>query len=886
MISRLVRRMKAMVRGSELDGQLDHELQFHLDLEAAKYARQGLPPDAARTAALRAFGGVERVREECRDARKTSWAETTARNARYALRLLRRQPGYAIAVIATLGLGIGANSAIFSVINGVLLKPLPYAESERLVLVRQSAPLAGQDQVPVSIRELYDYREQTSDFSGLVEFHQMSFDLIRRGEPDRVATGVVSANFFQVLGVKPLAGRDFVAADEHHGAEAVLLLSHSYWKTRFGGDPKIVGQVFQMNDRPHTVIGVLPPVPLYPQECDVYMPTIACPFRARGEEQMVANRRAFAALEVFGRLKPGVTLEHAGLQISTVANRFRREHADTYKDQRGFKAATVGVLGELTRNAKPMLLVLVGATGLVLLLACANVASLTVARTLSRDRELSLRTALGASRRQLVGQLLTESLLLGVAGGIVGLVVSSASLGALTTFVGRFTSRTSDIAIDGRVLLFTAVVSVLTGVAFGALPALITRPAAAAALKQAGAGGSSSPRRRRLQQVLVVSQVAVSVVLLTGAGLLLTSFYRLQKVDAGYNAERVLSAEVYGNFTRYRTAEDSLRLYQPLLEQLKGLPGVQSAAIGSLIPLGAAFGPFPGPFEIQGRAATGRERPSTDAQIASDDYFRTLGIPIVGGREFRLTDTRESTPVTIISQSMARYWDGDDPVGSRVKFDGIETWYTVIGIAGNVRQYGLDREAIPQAYVPLAQTPVGFGGSLLVRATGDPLTLAAGVRDAVHSIDPDMPVENLKTLEELRTGFLATPRLTATLLMLFAGVALVVTLAGLTGVIATSVSQRTQEFGIRLALGETPAGVLSGVLRQGLVLVAVGLVAGIAVSAFTAKVLTSYLFDTQPSDPSTLIGVALAFVTAGAFACLGPARRATRVDPMRALRTE
>jgi len=313
---------------------------------------------------------------------------------------------------------------------------------------------------------------------------------------------------------------------------------------------------------------------------------------------------------------------------------------------------------------------------------------------------------------------------------------------------------------------------------------------------------------------------------------------------------------------------------------------VQSAAIGSLIPLGAAFGPFPGPFEIQGRAATGRERPSTDAQIASDDYFRTLGIPIVGGREFRLTDTRESTPVTIISQSMARYWDGDDPVGSRVKFDGIETWYTVIGVAGNVRQYGLDREAIPQAFVPLAQTPVGFGGSLLVRATGDPLTLAAGVRDAVHSIDPDMPVENLKTLEELRSGFLATPRLTATLLMLFAGVALVVTLAGLTGVIATSVSQRTQEFGIRLALGETPAGVLSGVLRQGLVLVAVGLVAGIAVSAFTANVLTSYLFDTQPSDPSTLIGVALAFVTAGAFACLGPARRATRVDPMRALRTE
>jgi putative ABC transport system permease protein len=884
-VSRLARRLKAVFRGGALDGQLDAELQFHIDLEAARYVGQGMSPDQARTTALRAFGGVERVREECRDARKTSWAETVARNARYAVRLLRRQPGYAVAVIATLGLGIGANSAIFSVINGVLLRPLPYAESERLVLLRQSAQLAGQEQVPVSIRELYDYREQTSDFSGIVEFHQMSFDLIRRGEPDRVTTGVVSSNFFDVLGVKPVAGRNFVAADERHGAEAVLLLSHSYWKTRFGGDLKIVGQVFQMNDRPHTVIGVLPPVPLYPQECDVYMPTIACPFRARGEEQIASNRRAFGALQVFGRLKSGATPEHAGLQVATVADRFRREHPESYKDQRGFSATTVGVLGELTRNARPMLLVLLGATALVLLLACANVASLTVARTLNRERELSLRTALGASRRQLIGQLLTESTLLGVAGGLVGLIVSRASLGALTTFVGRFTSHTSDIAIDGRVLVFTAVVSILTGVAFGALPALITRPAAVAALKHAGASSGASPRRRRLQHALVISQVAVSVVLLTAAGLLLTSFYRLQRVNAGYDPARVLSAEIYGNFTRYATAEASLRLYQPLIERLQQLPGVQSAAIGSLVPLGTAFGPFFSPFEIEGRSAAGRERPSADAVIASNDYFRTLGIPIVGGREFRATDTRESTPVAIISQSMARYWDGADPAGSRINFD-TETWYTVVGVAGNVRQYGLNREAIAQVYVPLVQTPSSFAGSLLVRTTDDPTALAVAVRDAVHSLDPDLPVENMKTLEDLRSGFLATPRLTAVLLMLFATLALIITLAGLTGVIATSVSQRTHEFGIRLALGETPGGVLSGVLRQGLLLVAIGLVAGIAASAFAARILTAYLFDTEPSDPSTLVAVAVAFVLAGTVACLGPARRATRVDPMLALRSE
>ncbi len=439
MISRLVRRLKRLRHGAALDGQLDAELQFHLDLEAGRHRRQGLSPDEARTAALRAFGGIERVREECRDARKTSWADAISRNSRYALRLLRRQPGYALAVIGTLGLGIGANTAIFSVINGVLLKPLPYVDSHQLVLIRQSTPLAGQEQVPVSIRELYDYREQTTDFSGIVEFHQMSFDLIKRGEPDRVATGVVSANFFDVLGVKPVVGRSFIASDEKHGAEAVLILSHSYWKTRFGGDPHIVGQVFEMNDRPHTVVGVLPPVPLYPQECDVYMPTNACPFRARGEERMAANRRAFGALQAFGRLKPGVAAEHAALQVATVAERFRREHPEAYKDQRGFKATTLALLGEMTRNARPMLLVLLGATGLVLLLACANVASLTLARTLNRERELSLRTALGASRTQLAGQLLTESMILGLAGGVLGLLVSGATLGALTTFVGRFT---------------------------------------------------------------------------------------------------------------------------------------------------------------------------------------------------------------------------------------------------------------------------------------------------------------------------------------------------------------------------------------------------------------------------------------------------------------
>ena len=477
MFTRMRRWFRAVGHGGRLDDQMDQELAFHLELEAAKLERQGLTPEAARTEARRAFGGVERVREEVRDTRRTSWVETILRNVRYARRSLARNPGYTAAVLATLGLGIGANTTMFSVIDGVLVKPLPYEGSDRLVLIRQSSLLAGQDDVLLSIPELYGYRDQlATDFEGLVEFHQMSFDLIKRGDPDRVAAGVVSANFFDVLRVKPILGRAFQAADAAHGAPAVLLLSNAYWKTRFGGDPNIVGQVFEMNDRPHTVVGVLPPVPIYPQESDVYMPTSACPFRARGEERIAENWKAFSNLRVFGRLKPGVTIEAASAHVATVAARFTREHAEAYRDARGFGASALGLLGELTRNARPMLLILLGATALVLLLACANVASLTLARTLNRDRELALRTALGAGRRQLVGQLLTESVMLGLGGGIAGLLLAAMTQGALGTFIGRFTARAADITIDGRVLGFTAVVSILTGLAFGALPALVTRP--------------------------------------------------------------------------------------------------------------------------------------------------------------------------------------------------------------------------------------------------------------------------------------------------------------------------------------------------------------------------------------------------------------------------
>ena len=885
MLRRLKRQIRAWRYGGRMDQQLETELQFHLDLEAGRLIEQGAAPETARREARTRFGGVDRVSEECRDERGLLWLDRTVHVVRYAARTLARQPGFALIAILVLGLGIGANTAMFSVIHGVLLKPLPYTDGDRLVLVQESATLSGQDSIGVSIAELYDYRSQLDGFSGLVEFHQMSFDLLDRGEPDRVATGVVSANFFDVLGVKPRLGRAFVDTDDDLGAEAVLILSHEYWRARFGGDPGIVGQTFQMNDRPHTVVGVLPPIPQYPADCDVYMPTSACPFRASAERRIAEQRRAFGALQVFGRLKPGVPIEQAAAAVSTVGDRFKQAHPQTYRPALGFQATAVDLLQEITKEARPMLLVLIGATMLVLLIACANVASLAMARALSRERELALRTALGASRWQIGGQLLAESVLLSLAGGVVGLIVAWSTMDALTRFAGRFTSRVHDVSLDGGVLAFALGLSLLTGVIFGAFPALAARTAPAGVLRQAGAGGQG-PRRRRMQQALVVAQVAVSVVLLAGAGLLLASLHRLQQVATGYRAERVLTAEVFGNFTRYQTADDYLKLYDPLIERLSAEPGVLSAAITSAVPLGVVQ-PFTNPFQIEGRPVDDPDRrPTADYFTVSAGYFDTLGIALREGRTFQATDTRDRARVAVINKTMARQWEGKSPLGSHVSFDQGETWLTVVGVVDDVRQRGLSGQREAQVYTSLSQTPNGLPGRVLVRTQGDPLQMADVIRATVRSIDPNQPVENVRTLTEFRDQYLATPRLTALLLGLFAGLALLVTLAGIGGVIATSVSQRTQEFGVRMALGASQGAVLGGVLRQGLTLVVLGLVAGLAGAFAFGRVLQNYLFETRPGDPLTFVAVAVACLLAGALACLGPARRATKVDPLVALRAE
>lgn len=884
----LRKRLRHLIRslrdGAGMDRELDAEVRFHIEMETRKYVREGMAPEAARQRALRSFGPMERFKEDAREARGVLWLEQLVADVRYAVRTLVNNPGFAALAVLTLGLGIGANTAIFSVINGVLLKPLPYANADRLVLLQQSVTRASAPDFGISIHELYDYRQQLASFEGLVEFHQMSFDLLRRGEPDRVATGVVSPNFFDVLGITPLLGRTFVPEDDHPGAEAVLVLGHSYWQTKFGGDPAIVGQVFEMNDRAHTVVGVLPPVPLYPNEVDVYMPTQACPFRAAAEGS--PNRRAFSILQVFGLLAPGATPETAAREVATVAQRWTAEHPDVYRPALGFLARTANVLDQLTAGARELLLILLGTTGLVLLLACANVANLTLARMLRRDRELAMRTALGAGRWRLVRQLLTESTVLSVAGGLVGIGVAWATVDLLTAFVGRFTARTGETDLDPRVLAFTLLLSVATGLVFGTVPALASRVNLMRSLRSGGKGTSQAGVRRGLQRALIVSQVAMSVVLLVAAGLLLLSFHRLQSVDPGYRADRVMSAEIFGNFTKYPDAASLRRLYLTVLQRLESSPGVIAAAITNGVPLD---GTQPGQtrFQVRGRVYdTPESRPVADVRVASPRYFETLGIPLRAGWLFTELDHEDAPRVVVINETLARReWEGRDPIGAEVSADDGGTWATVVGVVADVKTFGLDRETVPQFYLPLRQAG-SVAGRVLVRMAGDPGQAITVVRDAVHGVDPDLPIENMRTLEEIREGYLAAPRLTAMLLTLFAALALLVTITGITGVIAHSVSQRTQEFGVRMALGASQYSVLGMVLRQGLTLVCIGLAIGIAASLALARVLQSYLYDTAPTDPVTLVGVAIAFLAAGTLACLGPAWRATTVDPMLALRAD
>ena len=873
-------RLQSLRSRPRLERELDAELAMHLELETEKNRKAGMSEEEARRAARISLGGVDQTKEQVRDAWGAGALEGLTQDVRYGLRSLRQTPAFTVAVVLTLALGIGANTAIFSVVNGVLLRPLPYGEPERLVVLRQSLAQPATPSIGFSEKELVDYRAASKTLEGLVEYHTMSFTLLGGAEAQRVQTGVVSPDFFDFLGVAPLLGRNFRAEDDLPGADAVLMLSYDYWQRRHGGDAKVVGKVFQMNNRPHTVVGVLPNVPQFPNENDVYMPSSACPFRS---SQRTRENRAGRMLSVYGRLRPGTTLAQARSDLAAVSSGLAADHADFYPRGSGFTASATSLGDELTLRARPTLLVLLGAVGCVLLIACANVANLMLSRMLRRSRELAMRAALGAGRGRLVRQLLTESTLLALIGGVIGLALAAAGLDLLVAFTARFTTRASEVGIDGPVLAFTLAVSVLTGMLFGALPALTARPELAEVMKEESTRAGGGSHKRRARSLLVVSQVAFSFMLLIAAGLMLRSFWKLQQVDPGFRTDNVLTAGVALNWSKYDTDEKVRAFGDELVRKLESDPEVSSAALSFGVPLGQSNA-FNRRFQIEGRPVEQSARPTLDYKVVSPRYFETIGQRLVRGRAFEPKDEHGGAPVAVVNESLARhYWGNQDPIGQRVSFgDEEEPWVTIVGVVGDVRYYGLDREPGQELYRPFAQQP-GWG-AVLVRTRVESSRVVALLRRAVREIDPEQPVDRIRPLSEVRSESVARPRVTAILLGVFALVALVITAAGIGGVLALSVSQRTVEIGVRMAMGAERSSVLRMILEQGLGLVIGGLALGLVGAVALSRLIERLLFGVPGTDPLTYLAVALLLLGVAAIACLLPARRAASVDPLVALR--
>ncbi len=872
-----------LFRRSVVERELDAELQYHVDRQTELNLSRGMAPAEARRQALLSIGGVEPLKDECREARVGHAIDTFLQDIRYGMRVLRKNRGYALATIVTLALGIGANTAIFSLVYGVFLRPLPYRQGGELVVLHQKAPQRRQGEIGFSPAEIADYADRNHTLTGVVEHHSMSFLLYGKESAERVSTSVVSVNFFEVLGVTPLLGRTFLPNDNNPSSGAVLVLSHQYWQGRQHGDPNIVGKVFQMNGMPHTVIGVLPPIPQYPVESEVYMPTWQCP--SRSDPDNIRDREYRLISHVFGRLKPGVTIQQAQADLSVIARQMAKAYPADYPPDSGFAVAADPLRYDLTYRAHTALLVLLGVAAFVLLVACANVANMMLARLLKLEKELALRSALGAGKSRLVRQLLTESVLLSSAGGALGLALAPVTLNMLSRFAANFTPRAREVQIDGPVLLFTLLVSVATGLLFGLIPAMTPWKAAGELLH--GARTTASRRRQTLRSALVVAQVAFSFVLLIGAGLMLRSFQKLTKANPGFDPSHLLSLRITGGI-RYDLA--GLRTLQDNLKRRVGaLAGVASVTWSSAAPFSPAAvqnGPMGRQFEIEGRPAfKASAAPIVAVNFVDADYFQTLRQPLLQGRS--LTDRDDQTnspPVLVINESMARHhWPGEDPVGRRITLDN-KRWWTIVGVVGDARPYGLDRPVSDEIYAPPGD--IGFRGRLVVRTELDPNTMLGLVSAAIRAEDPLVAIDDAGSVASHQYESLASPRLMTILLSLFAGLAVLISAAGIAAVMALSVSQRTHELGVRLALGAQHGSIVTMVIRQGLGLAVVGTLIGMAGAYGLSRLLVSLLYATSPTDALTYAAVCVVFLLVACLACYFPARQVTSIDPLNALRQE
>lgn len=829
---------------------------------------------------LETIGGIFRT------APREHW-EILRQDCGYAFRMMAKNKGFTAIAVLTLALGIGANTAIFSVVHSVLLSPLPYRQGQQLIYIRQQARKANVDDIGFSVPEIMDYRGQNETLSSLVEYHVMSFTLFGHGDPDRVKTAVVSWNYFEMFGVKPILGRTFTPKDDEIGAPAVLVLTNEYWRDKFGADPKVVGKTFEMNDRVHTVVGVLPPIPQYPLETDVFMPTSACPYRSADSH---IKHREMRMMEVFGRLKPGVTLGQAQADLSTIAARLESQYPKFYPANIGYGVSASSLKENLTHDAQPTLLVLLGAATFVLLIACANVANLTLSRMARRERELAVRTALGAGRSRLLRQLLTESLILAFIGGVIGLLLAYDSLELLTKFAARLSPRASEIRIDAGVLLFTVLAALGTAIVFGTVSALFSHANLTSGLKEGTAGSGVNRSRNRMRSVLIVSQVAFSFMLLIGAGLMLRSLFKMLNVNPGFQTQHVLAMRVNVNWSKYGSPDQYALFAKKLVEKIQAQPAVLSAAVSSSYPLEPeilAGGPNSNGFQVKGEPlAPGQAPPIADTVFITPDFFSTLGVPLLSGRVFANTDDAKAPPVVIVNEAMQhRFWPSSNPIGQQISFDDGEHWRQVVGVVGDVHDLGLDHVPDLQAYEPVLQN--GGVGTLVVRtAIADPLVMAHQLTRAILDVDPTTAVSGILSLDAARSDSVSTPRTTASLLGVFGALALLIATAGIGGIMALTVSQRVHEIGIRIALGAQPSRVLYMILGHGVGLALLGVAIGLVGALGLTGLAKSLLFEVTPTDPVTYFAVALVFVSAALLAGYLPARRAAAIDPIEALRCE
>ncbi|MDQ3803637.1 MAG: ABC transporter permease [Acidobacteriota bacterium] len=811
--------------------------------------------------------------------------QTLWQDVRYAARMLLKNPGFTAVAVVALALGVGANTAIFSVVNAVLLRPLAYKDPEQLVFINHNYQKTNL-KASVSVPGYLHYRDNAKSFSGVAALAGWAVNLTGEGEPERLQGMAVTPNLFAVLAAEAARGRTFTPEEGQVGANRVAVLSHGLWERRFGSLPSIVGKNVSLNGEAYTVVGVMPPSFQFGRElgqaAELWSPL------AFTTDQQNPNNLTNEFLQVLARLRPGVSAEQAQAELDTIADNLRRQYMP------GADATNWGLLltpaGELViGEIRTALLVLLGAVAFVLLIACANVANLMLARAAARQKEVAIRTALGASRLRVIRQLLTESVLLALVGGGLGLLIAMWGVDLLVRLNEDKIPRAHEIGLDQNVLFFTLGVSLLTGLVFGLAPAFQTSKIELHdTLKEGGRSGRSGARRG-VRDALVVLEVTFAVVLLIGAGLLIRSFFHIQQVDPGFQPAGVLSMQLSLPASKYGELPQRAAFARDMLERVRALPGVKAAGTTTILPMSGNNSS--GSFQIEGRQlAQGESSPHGDRWMVSSDYFQTMNIPLVRGRYFTEHDRAEGAQVAIIDETMARkYWPDEDPVGKRIFFEGTQQqprWREVVGIVGHVKHKGLEGESRVQYYVPYDQRPTSAGLYLVVRTEGDPSALAAPVRDAIRSVDRDMPVYRVTTMERLVADSLAQRRFAMFLFGVFAGLALVLAVVGLYGVMSYTVTQRTHEIGLRMALGAQARDILRMVVGHGMLLVAVGVGVGLFGAFALTRLMASLLYGVTATDPLVFAGIALLLAAVALLASYLPARRAMKVDPMVALRYE